>query len=785
MKRICLLLLLLGCWVNTQAQTQIIYQSTETKSWLLSYMQNSGEESQRVINEMLEAISTYIPKPVYQTKITFNVEENIRITRDRNVVNMFVAHQNISLNGDVFYKGFDMTDVIIPTKYDFAASLYRSKGGEFLANFTQQKSNFVVPYSEVLFKYNDTAAVSSYYLVLTSTTFYYDNNSRTRFRDKVTLIDQYYLAENDLKKIDAQLNNIDPDAFEVINSTQEYLNNARKSLDNISGAAFWQALRIENYDPIKLYPRLYAVNAHCRDLQTQLSYTQSVIHQLYYDKALKLYNSKKLNDARINFEKSLSYSPMYGPSQYYLVLIAFEEKRLDDAKLQMKKLFSFKDLDNQIRDAAYQLCKAIEWTDINTAAGYLNESKYGDALTSAQKAEDFCKSIPAYTCNDTIELIRKDAHYGLYNQYVVKAQQNFTLKKYDDAERDANLAVEYQKAHTAYVPDNKAALEIYSKVMVEQYSIAVKRGQDYMETKDYRAAFNQFSKATELESGFPVRKDRQLPNLLKSSKTEVLLLDLKDAEKAVGQNDLTRAREILRNVIEEQKAYDLLTITRLNNSIESLKKSIFSQECENAQKLYDEQISDANGLVESKDFIAAETNFQEALKTTQNNRDCGINADLSINGKKSMEKPAQYQRTLNKIKDYISSSLYEKAITEYNLLTAYYTNNLLNAYGITHLPLHEFICANRFEFSLYGITYMINTNELDLGLYLLRHLRTINLAAKITLSQQTSLARSLALRDFKADPSVNGKLKVAEYTLNDKWYKYFTKEYLKQLKKIQ
>lgn len=785
MKKYIITLLLLVFCVSAQAQTQIIYQNTETKSWLLAYMQSSGEESQRVINEMLDAIAIYIPKPVYQTKITFNVEENIKITRDKNVVNIFVAHQNITLSGDVFYKGFDMTDVILPSKYEFVGSLYRGKGGVLLSTYTQQKINFTPPYSEVLFKYTDTTQVSTYTFLITSTAFYYDNASRTRFRDKVTLVDQYYVAEGDLKRINEQLNSIDPNAFEVMNSTQEYMNSARKSLENISTAAFWQILHIENFDPIRLYTRLYDVNNHYKELQTQVSYTQSIIHQLYYDKALKLYNNKKLADARINFEKSLSYAPNYGPSQYYLVRLAFEEGQLDEAKIQMKKLFGFKDLDSQTRNAAYQLCKAIEWADMNTAAKLLTESKYSEALAAVQKAADFCNDIPAYNCNDTIELIRKDCHNGLYNQHVVKAQQNYTLKKYDDAEKEASLAIDYQYQQNKYVPDNNAAVAIMQKIMVEQYVITIKRGRDYMENKNYRLALQEFEKATQIEATYTVKKDKLLPDLSKSARAEVLLLNLGDAEKAVAQNDLNKAREILRSVMDDQKTYDLLNNVKINSSVESLKKSIFSQECQNAQKQYDLQIQQANDFVQAKDFIVAESTFDAALKTIQQNSDCGINSDLAVSGKKSMEKPAQYQRTLSSIKDNISSTLYEKAITDYNTLTAFYNNNGLTAYGITHAPLHEFMTTNRYEFVVYGITWMITANQLESGMYLLRHLRKININPKLTKNQQVSLARALALRDFKADAGLNAKLKVAEYTLSDKWYNTFKKEYLKQIKAVQ
>lgn len=784
MKRLILLLIFLAFYGSAESQTQIIFQNNETKSWLLTYLQNTGEESQRVINEMLSAIAQYIPKPVQQTKITFNVSESIKITRQANIVNIFVAYEDITLSGDVFYKGFDMTDVVLPSKYEFSGILYRGND-VVLANLNQPKINFTAPYSEVLLKYTDTAQASKYRFVVSTTQFYFDHNTRDRFREKATLVDQYYQADVDLKNIHNQMNAIDPDAFEVINSTQEYMGTIKKNLDNISGAAFWQALRIESFDPMHVYTSLYEANKRYNELQNRVNYTLSVIHQLYYDKALKSYNAGQKREAKADFEKSLYYNPSFGPSQYYLVRMAFEDKNYDEAKLQVKKLLSFQNLDVQLRASAIEMCKALEWTDMNVAAGLLNNHKYDEALTAVQKAESFCKDLPSYTCNDTIELIRRDCHKGIYADYLQSAESLFTQKKLTDAENVANQALTHQKQYPNYIPDNTAALAIKEKIKAEQYIVAIRNGKDYMKLKDYRNAFAQFDQATRIESSYSVKRDAQLPNLLSSAKLEVLILDLEDADRSVRANDLATARETLRRVIEEQKVYGLLSESRLNTKIESLKKSIFSQECVNAQKLYDDQVAAANQSVAGKDFIAAEAGFDQAIQTAQSNRDCSINTTLATEGKKNMEFPAMYQRDLKQCKADIGSTLYEKAIGEYNRLGELYLSKSLGTYGINHLPLHEFMCTQRYEFPLFGITYMAGNNQPELGFYLLQHLRKSGVNPKVTKNQQAALARAMALRDFKADGTVNGKLKIAEYTLGDKWYAVFKKEYLKQLKSLQ
>ena len=476
MKARFLILAFLCLTSQVYAQQQIIFQTTQTKSWLLTYSA-SGDESQRVINEMLSAIATYVPKPVYQTKVTFNVDEHIKITKERNKVNVYAIFQNISLSGDVFYKTFDMTDVLVPSKYEFSGTLTRDKG-VFLLDYTHPKSVFTPPYSEVKIVYEDSVASGTYEFKITSVAFQYDATALNRFRDKVTLIDQYFTADLDLNSINEQLKSINPDHFEALEQNQEALNNVKRNADNIAAAAFWQGLRVENYDPLKLHAKMYDIRNRINDLQARQNYTQSVVHQLYYDKALSLYKMKKTAEARQNFEKSLSYSPAFGPSQYYLALIAWEEKKIDESKQHIRKLFTFKNLDADTYKAGMELAHALEWTDMNIAAGLLNNGRFQDALNALVKAEEFCRGIQGYTCNDTIDLIRGDCHRGLYADKVRKSTEALNMKKLDEAEKEVESALDYQKQYGKYIPDNAEALALKERIKIEQYYVAVAKGKD-------------------------------------------------------------------------------------------------------------------------------------------------------------------------------------------------------------------------------------------------------------------------------------------------------------------
>lgn len=784
MKRIALLLILMLSAALAPAQTQILYETNEAKSWLLTYLPGTAEESQRVINEMLDVIGNAQPKPINQTKATFTVSENIRITRSQQTVNVFVAYGNLVISGDVFYRGFDMTDVMVPSKYEFTGALYRDNN-QLLASFNQARTAFTPPYSEVRFQYTDTAALPKYRFLVNPVMFYFDHQGRDRFRGKVQQVDLYYQAETDLQNTHLRMDVINPALFEQLSSTNAQLQDIKRSLDQIGGASFWQALNIAAFDPRQLGARQAEALTRWQELKTRVDDAQSILHQSYYDKGATLFANGQKAEARRCFEQSLSYQPTYGPSQLFLIRCDYDAGQYETAKQQMIRLFTFPKLDEGTHRSALAFCDALEWVDMDMAARQLTDGKYVEALASVKKAEDFCKAIPAYTCNDTIELIRRDCHNGLYQKAVQQAEQQYRSKAYQEAEVKINEAIAYQQQHPTYIPDAKAALTLKEKIMAGQYEVAVRTGREKLKSGDYRSAFDLLALARDIELAWSVKKDAQLASLLRSAKLEVILLNLDEAEKSVTANQLPAARQQLLGAIEDQRAYNLLGEQRLNTRLEALKRSIFSQECANAQNEYDAHLASARSLISANDFIGAEEKYKDALQTAESKRDCGIDSESATAGQQKMADPATYQRSLKQVATFVSCDQYEKAINEYLKLGEFYSSRSLSSFGLVHLPLHQYMTTKRYEFPLYGITWELSNNQPDAAYFLLQHLRKINLHPKLTKLQQTSLARSMALRDFKSEPGMNVKMRVAEYTLGDKWYNVFKKEYLKQIKAIR
>jgi hypothetical protein len=68
---------------------------------------------------------------------------------------------------------------------------------------------------------------------------------------------------------------------------------------------------------------------------------------------------------------------------------------------------------------------------------------------------------------------------------------------------------------------------------------------------------------------------------------------------------------------------------------------------------------------------------------------------------------------------------------------------------------------------------------------MLKELKTKNYPVKSSKLMQENLAQQMALNDYKLNSKANPKVAVLNYTNGDKWFRYFSKAYLKKWKNIK
>lgn len=776
-----LFIILLFPTIGLNAQTPILFESNKTNSYLLSYF-NSPETSQQILNEMLQAIATYIPKPATQTKATFYVDENIRITKKNQTVNIYVSYENYQIIGDIFYKDFDVSDLLIPSKIMFSSVL--KNGNALNIAIERPEINFTYPICEISLQYNDTLNINNYTFQIITTTFSYDNTTSLRFRDRITMIDQYYMADADLNKYYDDLKKTDPNDYVNIELQNKQVNEITGKVNAIGTAPFHSILNLNVYDPLNIKTKLFDINNLIEEKKSEIEITISKLDAIYFEEGYQNYINKQREKARNSFHRSLSYNSVYYPSKYYLALMAWEDNDTPEAKKLVQEISFMKNIDKDYASMNNELATKLAASDLKICQNLYRTEKYDEALKALVIAENFCKNTQGISCSDSIAYLRYDCHSSIYREYVDNAVAYLKQNLLTEAEYEIDKAIIYQQQNSNIISSDGSETEIKLKIKTAQYTEAIKKGKTLYASGNYYEAFSSFDYAAQIEITYAVKKDKQLGEWIKKSKLEVMLIDLKYAEDLVGLNQLDSSKSILRRVIEEQKQYNLLGNTKLSQKIEGLKKSIFSQQCINAQNDYDKFLGEAATAIIAKEYIKADEFYVSAINIANQNSDCEINTDSAQSGKKYIAKPAEFQRKYTECANMARKLQYSDAISSYNNLISFFNNNNLSEFGLFCEPLHVFIGNFEQSFVSYGITYLTNEGSADEAFYLLKLLRQRSYPKPFTKNQQVQLARIMLIRDYKTDPGMNAKLKVAEYTLSDSWFKYFSKEYMKQYKKI-
>jgi len=780
MRKNILFLFLITLSLEGFCQTPIVFESTKTHSYILSYSAG-GDQSQRIVNDILRIISGAMNKPLHQTRIRLEVDEHLWITRNGRTVNAHVSYEQFRLTGDNFYKGFEVAEEMIPSHYSFECALKRKNGLE-LKRFNVSELSFHRNNGDNRFEYNDTMQNGDYVLEAISRDFQYKYQAFDRFKEKCQLIDMYYSAEGEIASCYGIVEVLNTENFRQINNAQQQLDQLISRINSVEGAPFWHKLNIRSYDPIHIYPKLQDTKLKISDKQTNINYVRNNLHRFYYESALQSFNSNRRNEARNDFRQSVAINAQYAQPIYYLALMDFEDGDATASMSRLSDFFSLSSIENELYEKAKVLAKDVEKANTTEVRKLISHQHYTSALSKLDEIATFCTKIRSYSCNDSINILRSDVHNAVYQSFINDAQCDFTVGKYDEASNTISKAMAYQATQNAYVFSNETALALMKKVKEAHYLALVKRGRNLITTKDYRNAFDALNKASDIELSYTVKNDKQLPELLKKSKLELLYVDADNAQNFVTANNLVKAKEILMTVISDQSKYQLKDIVKLNQKIETLKQAIFSKQCMNAQAEYDKVIETARKLVREKEFIIALSTFQKAKLYADQNSDCQLNTDSATQGVLYTQNPAKYQQDIIKAKHLATKNDFAGATALFVNTENFFNQNKLIDYQIEHQTLTQFISQYNTNYIQWGATYMVNNQDFASSLTLLYLLKDKKISRSKTKSIQIGLANGLAVIDYKSNSDVNAKLKVVEYTKGDKWFKYFTKQYQKQLK---
>jgi hypothetical protein len=234
-----------------------------------------------------------------------------------------------------------------------------------------------------------------------------------------------------------------------------------------------------------------------------------------------------------------------------------------------------------------------------------------------------------------------------------------------------------------------------------------------------------------------------------------------------------------------QGEYNLLDDREINKALAALKDKIFKQECINAQNEYDQIMARAASLESTKDYISCDNTLNEALSYAGQYPNCGIITKYATDKKNEISDAVNYGKKINTSFASVKNSDYQSAINQYIDATEFYISKNVGRFGIQHDDLYSFVLKQNSNFVNFAIGWYIDTKDFKKAEELLKVLKTRNYDKSYTENNQKRFAALMAQKDFSENPTGDYKSNIIKYFGEDKFFKYFAKEYKKQWKKLK
>jgi hypothetical protein len=403
------------------------------------------------------------------------------------------------------------------------------------------------------------------------------------------------------------------------------------------------------------------------------------------------------------------------------------------------------------------------------------------ALFSFMQAKLLCKRYEVVYCtealdNDIFEAVKKQ-----YIQYCDKAEIAIQEQLADSALTLLSLAKRLNREFTL------PKYEKYDRLLIEasqlKYAELITEGDDAFAKNKMREAMAFYQEALEMEKQVQLNVDAILPAKIREVAKNQVLQYCVQVESLVDAMNLPDASHKLVDAKRLIANYKLETDSEISEAIAKVVALLNQGKCNQALFDYNVQLTASKKFIEKREFIYASQSLEKANVLVKQHPDCQLDASVYSNMYNDISAMLHYQKQMIQIDTYIEDKEYSDAVELYVKLSKFYNDSCDNNFGIAHKKIDDyFISHPNTQFIDFGVRYYVDLGKIAYAMELLDTLRRLDYISGWSRASQEALGEQLALLDIEKNPEQDPKIKVIDYTKNDKWYRFLKKVYLQQWK---
>ncbi|WP_242926715.1 hypothetical protein [Pontibacter vulgaris] len=783
MKKALLSIWLLAAAFMAQAQTKLLFEETLTEAYLLKYNTTSGGASQASINSIISALATSSGR----TKPEFVVryEQQSRISDNGDQLQLKVQLDRIKVGGDVNYKGFDISEVLLPEKLNFKVKLLNAQNKEIKSytytNIAFNKTGVVL----ADFTIPDTAANQNYKLKVEDKELVYTSESVRRVQERLNLVRDYYAAETTINVALRDIQRITPDDIDRISHHDRNLSQMEELFGRLQAADYKEKLNLRQYDPQNLASKMSQLHQLLKERRRAIDYALATLDQQFYNRGVGMLTGGNVRAAQDYFIKSLEVNPKFAPAHLQLARLDFVNGYIKEAAGRTRDMLKGMRIDPETEQMTLVLANDIYTSYLSQGNNLISRGDYNNALAAFNDAREMC-SIGGVRCNmPALNDGEGRAALGAYKSIIAEGKRALSLNNLAKAEQLAAEALHFQKEYDNYLHTEPQATELQNQVKYQFYVQNIDKGKRYLNEKNYEAALGQFEEALELEQNYTFKYVQELGLLTQKAAKPVLLAKLNDGYQQAMSNQLANAREVASVTLAMQTRYALEQDADIRTKYNLLRDRIFTQECINTQAAYDKHFQAAKELIKAKQFISADMAYQAAIKAADDMATCNIATFTAKDGREAIAAAAIYQRMLEEAAHFVYSSRYTEAILKYNEAEKQYLTNDVRRFGLNHISLFNYAKDNqKLPFTAAVVNHFASIGEEQIAVQLLNVLLEKDYPRRKTKKVQEQLGKQLAAKDAQLGLKEDVEALASKHTNNNRDLKKLRKAYEKERKRI-
>ncbi|MEN9444368.1 MAG: hypothetical protein RIS47_1258 [Bacteroidota bacterium] len=764
--------------------------------------------------------------------ISFSYEVQNTILRDEK--NLYISAQllNPVFNGNVIYRGFDVSSVLIPSKVSGIVDFkYNSQP---IKQFIFSK-NAIDPELLLLFEIEQTDSLDKgkYEISTKALTFHYDEANQANFDTYTYDVDGYYADYDTLTTKITELQRMD---FSPEHLTQDSVFLPKANLLLSQNQDYLNGLADRNYDYLVVAKDQNVLPIADKIAQLQLinnkfsSLVENQIQQTYGGLILNiesLLQRSDLETAQTLITNELFPLGLFAAGHYYLSEIFFRQQSIELSRKRLlivaKKYNPSADIKLKSEGLAIRIEKAL----LDSAQLNTQTNNYDQSIAFVQKAIELSEAFPRPMKNiaqqGTLPILVEKTHLQYFeyaktlyqnnqekkalewfsnslriasafnlpidtlklNQQILQTKLDYQQKiastidvqvnNYELAQAEASISLEQQFRTDNQLQNSKAVSLAIQNWAEKKRIFLLKEISNNYNNKEYTATIDNIFEIKNLASKYKFDLENEIDSFLIVSaqqETDSLVASVKRND--AGLFDIDDQISRLEDIEKSTTANHQQTLQNLAQKLKELSLEV----CKNIGTDFNNLLNTALTEVSTNAYFEADGHLQQAIAAAQSGN-CGIETTSADELRQTIKPCVSFYITLQSIQQSILEGNYDGALEQYEQLDEFFQSNALQTRGLTLDPMLDFIVkSDNLDFINSAIAPYLAQSNYDTAFYLLNHLYHKKTDSKVTRNAQITLGTAISNRDYKENSGRSVKEVLGQYTNGDKWFSVFNDAFL-------